>query len=111
MAPTTFRLKSGPAEIGLVDVKLNGRPLRSVAELQTLGGPAELDFILGITPDQKTIIGGFLIGRGASTEMELVEPSGNRQRMSGWKMLREVPAQGTLSTPTRARQIVLRRAS
>lgn len=110
MAPTLFRLKRGPAEVGLLDVKLNGRPLRSVKELQSLGGPAELNFVLGITPDQRTIIGG-LVARNISNDMELVESTGNRQRMSGWNVLREVPAQGTLSNPTCAKQIVLRKVS
>ncbi len=91
-----YKLRRGFTEIEIADVKINGRPLVSVMELG-VGGKATLEFVAGITPDQRTIIGGFKSVAGLDSETEVVEHGGTgvagaRQKLGGWTSVSDVPA-------------------
>ncbi|MEZ5351510.1 MAG: hypothetical protein R2762_02650 [Bryobacteraceae bacterium] len=109
----TFKLRRGRTELDIADVKVNGRPLVTVHELAVLGGGGTLTFAVGITPDQRTIIGGFKSVAGMDSETELVEYNGPAvgvsRPMTGWTLVSELPARQAMPGMPKFSNVTLKR--
>ncbi|MEZ5398254.1 MAG: hypothetical protein R2729_01210 [Bryobacteraceae bacterium] len=89
-----YVLKRGPVSIAISELKVDSRPLVSLLELERTG-QVRFSFACEITPDQKTIIGGFKSMSGMDSETEVTaltagNPAG-RLALVGWRLESEVP--------------------